>query len=163
MQRHLTHLHIWIKLDNPLLKYLFLDRPYLPVAVLSSSSSSLSDARKGTVARSSSSALMRPTMPSPWILQSIPELRHCLIAISTYLWYCWKHHSSYHNTNFTAVNNDQKLMSTTKQTYLSAVIQQKDSGVCGIDVNCLQLNQVVQRASTCTLLKKMTYDVKKNI
>lgn len=61
---------------------------YLPVAVLSSSSSSLSDARKGTVARSSSSALMRPTMLSPWILQSIPELRHCLMAISMYLWYC---------------------------------------------------------------------------
>lgn len=58
---------------------------YLPVAVFSSSSSSLSDAKKGTVAKSSSSARMRPTMLNPWILQSIPELRHCLIAISMYL------------------------------------------------------------------------------
>lgn len=63
---------------------------HLPAAVFSSSSSSLSDARKGTVARSSSSARMRPTMFSPWILQSIPELRHCLIAISIYLWNCVK-------------------------------------------------------------------------
>lgn len=41
-----------------------------------------------------------------------------------------------------------------KPTNLSTVTKEKDSGVCGIDVYCLQLNQVVQRASTCILRKK---------
>lgn len=71
---------------------------HLPVAVFSSSSSSLSDARKGTVARSSSSARTRPIILKPWILQSIPELRHCFIAISTYLWY-WKIKTNIINKN----------------------------------------------------------------
>lgn len=63
---------------------------HLPVLPLSSSSSSLSEARKGTAAKSSSSARMRPSRMRPWILQSIPELLHCLIAISMYLWYWMK-------------------------------------------------------------------------
>lgn len=64
---------------------------HLPVLPLSSSSSSLSEARKGTAAKSSSSARMRPSKMRPWILQSIPELLHCFIAISMYLWYwMWK-------------------------------------------------------------------------
>lgn len=44
-----------------------------------------------------------------------------------------------------------------KPTNLSTVTKEKDSGVCGIDVYCLQLNQVVQRASTCILRKKHCY------
>lgn len=114
---------------------------HLPAAVFSSSSSSLSEARKGTVARSSSSALMRPTMPSPWILQSIPELRHCLIAISMYLWYCWgclyKVITTLELRGKTKTIRSCQLL---KQTNLSAVTKEEDSGVSGIDVNCLEFN-----------------------
>lgn len=60
---------------------------HLPLLPFSSSSSSLSEAKKGTAAKSSSSARTRPRSTRPWILQSIPELRHCFIAISTNLWY----------------------------------------------------------------------------
>lgn len=129
------------------------------MAVLSSSSSSLSDARKGTVARSSSSALMRPTIPSPWILQSIPELLHCLIAISMYLWYCGeRNHLIYYlllsiSTTLFLMQKIRIRRLSLKPTNLSTVTEEKDSCVCGIDVNCLQLNQVVQRAATCILKK----------
>ncbi len=34
------------------------------------------------------------------------------------------------------------------QTNLCAVTEQRDSGVCGIDVDGLQLDQIVERAST---------------
>lgn len=43
---------------------------------------------------------------------------------------------------FKAINNDSIFLSITT-TNLSAVTKQQDGRVCGIDVNCLQLYQVV--------------------
>lgn len=51
---------------------------------------------------------------------------------------------SYYSNIVSGKNNDNNL----KRTNLCTVTEEKDSGVCGIDVDRLQLNQVVQRAST---------------
>lgn len=121
-------------LDVLALLHVLLQLSYLPAVVFSSSSSSLSDAKKGTVAKSSSSALMRPTTWNPWILQSIPELRHCLIATSMYLWNWKETHELFNST----LANNSKLMS--RFTNLSTISKEKNCSVCGIDGNCLELS-----------------------
>lgn len=79
-------------------------------------------------------------------------LLYCNLDVSVILWGKTKFELTQRGENI-----HYKLLSVTrglKLTHLCTVTKEKHSGVCGIDVNRLQLNQVVQRASACVLRGK---------